>query len=396
VTKEEKGKRSFMDNESCSSSGDARHSPADNDDDVAMTEEAWDGPPTDRKRHPSSSPEDNSPTSCYVDSLPTNSSRAVCYRCHRPTPQACICEALPVERIHLQSTEVVILQHPLEIKQHKATANRTVPLLDLCFSKESLYLCAGRRLGDEIEAEVRKKLHDQPQLYQPVLVFPRLKADKSTGNSVEQETKILSLNDLIVKLKNERGNKDRDEDNPPTSDMSTLPSKKVLLLVLDATWKYAREMHLANKKYQQYPSHMLQVALEKEDLYMGDEHSNEFRPRRFEIRGIVSAKSGKRAAQEEDTTTTWMSTAECVAWIVSRLEQELGNSIATTTPSTTNEEVPTEHVAENQSVYQIVMKPLDSMVEKWKAYVTSPKNRKHDLLRGISKKNKREKNQSTS
>ena len=36
---------------------------------------------------------------------------------------------------------------------------------------------------------------------------------------------------------------------------------KITVLFLDATWKYAREMHIANESTGQYPSHMIRIAL---------------------------------------------------------------------------------------------------------------------------------------
>jgi hypothetical protein len=160
-------------------------------------------------------------------------------------------------------------------------------------------------------------------------------------------------------------------------------------------------MHMANQKHRQYPSGMIQVALEKDDL------TDEFRPRRFEIRGVVSPTAAKSAADEEDTKSTWMCTAECVAWIVSRLEEELAgeekdstDNAAAATATTTSHNDGDESLSEvnpstckNQSLYQILMKPLDEMVDRWKAFVSAPKNRKHDIERGLSRKEKRRRRQ---
>merc|ERR1712224_763014 len=114
--------------------------------------------------------------------------------------------------------------------------------------------------------------------------------------------------------------------------------KKILLLVLFATWKHAREMHLANMRFHEYPKHMLRLALEKEDL-------KGFIPERFKIRGKASKKgyrqrrnNNEKASMsmsksdsnhhdeqlqedEEPFGGTWMSTAECIAWIVSKIEE---------------------------------------------------------------------------
>jgi hypothetical protein len=266
--------------------------------------------------------------------------------------------------------------------------------------KEDLHLCVGRRLGEDIPSEIMQKIHGQR--YQTVLVFPRLKTDdddEGTHKNHADGRKILSLNDLIEKMNSEHQFKwdDSQKDNPQEEVMRAGEAtrfkdtkRKVLLLVLDATWKYAREMHIANKKYRQYPPNMLQVALEKEDLEM-DGDNNIFRPRRFEIRAKVSATGGKRAANEEDTKTTWISTAECIAWIVSRLEEELfcdekEDSITGAAIVRPNEE---SFAKCRHHIYKTLMKPLDVMVAKWRAFLDAPKIRKHDLERGCSKRNKK-------
>ncbi|KAG7337471.1 serine/threonine kinase [Nitzschia inconspicua] len=338
-------------------------------------------PPSNLSSQSSSKPDESIARKSHEQSETPSSRRPVCSRCHRPTPQACICEALPKQRIQLSATEIVILQHPLEIKQHKATANRSVPILDLCLSDDSLHLCVGRRLGEDINENIRKKLNDDPS-YQPVLVFPKLNTDVTPSNDdgETKEKEIYSLNGMINKLKQDRADQKRQHDNVSDAHDSSSdavsaspPTKKILLLVLDATWKYAREMHMANQKYRQYPQQMYQVALEEDDSVF---HGLAYQTRRFEIRGKVSATGSKKAAHEEDVATTWMCTAECVSLIVSRLEEELGTQSMSA-----------------QELHETLMKPLDAMVGKWKAFLTSPKTRKHDLERGISKKEKRKRRQ---
>ncbi|OEU08022.1 hypothetical protein FRACYDRAFT_250242 [Fragilariopsis cylindrus CCMP1102] len=86
--------------------------------------------------------------------------RIICDRCSRPKPQTCICSALPTNGILLKKVEIIILQHPLEIKNHKSTANRSVPLLELCLHQSCLHLLHGRRFGKEsLGKELYKKLH---------------------------------------------------------------------------------------------------------------------------------------------------------------------------------------------------------------------------------------------
>ena len=215
--------------------------------------------------------------------------RELCSRCHRVTPQSCLCSALPAAKLpSLSHTIVVILQHPHEF-QHKT--NRSVPLLDLCLPLE---LCVGRRLGDQIPDKVQAWLRP-PHL--PILIFPRLPEER---NDVSK--KVFNLSEIQDKISEwrQKGRTLTEKEATTTAD-----TPKVVLLVLDATWKYAKEMHRANGI--NYPSHMLRMSLDGEaDL------PSDFQPRRFEL----------RTTPQTHESSGWMSTAECVSWIVSKLENQ--------------------------------------------------------------------------
>jgi hypothetical protein len=114
--------------------------------------------------------------------------RLSCMRCHRPTPRACICEALPEELITLEETELVILQHPHELKQK----NRSVPILELCLEKKNLHLCIGRRLGNETDPNILNLLQP-PNI--TILLYP----EESNSNS-NSNVQVLSLSQAKVQL----------------------------------------------------------------------------------------------------------------------------------------------------------------------------------------------------
>ena len=101
---------------------------------------------------------------------------------------------------------------------------------------------------------------------------------------------------------------------------------KITIVFLDATWKYAREMYKANES--QLSKNVIKVALKQEDwsLFM---ETSEFKPARFDIRTPPSPNH--------------LSTAECIAWIVSTIEND-------------------------PSHYDTIMKPLDLMVEQWHSF----------------------------
>ena len=84
-----------------------------------------------------------------------------------------------------------------------------------------------------------------------------------------------------------------------------------------------------NRKHNVYPSNLLRVRLSERDF------EQNFVPRRFDIRTPPSAKH--------------LSTAECLAWTVSRVEG---------TPS----------------IYDTVMKPLDLMVQQWHSFSDTKKD----------------------
>jgi DTW domain-containing protein YfiP len=178
--------------------------------------------------------------------------RLSCTRCYRPTPRACICEALPGELITLEETEIVILQHPHELRQK----NRSVPIFELCLENNNLHLCIGRRLGNETNPNILNLLQP-PNI--PILLYPE------ESNS---DVQVLILSQAKVQLQQRK----------EEMKLKQEPSGKIVVLGLDATWKYAREMHLAKQKDNHYPSHMLQVSLQAEDF------PESFRPRRFDIR----------------------------------------------------------------------------------------------------------------
>merc|ERR1711865_247319 len=85
----------------------------------------------------------------------------------------------------------------------------------------------------------------------------------------EEDAIVYSLKELLHKLKQDgdKEEKSKNEMNEPTIvSKQKMKKRKILLLVLDATWKHAREMHKANIRLHQYPLHMLRLHLTKEDF----------------------------------------------------------------------------------------------------------------------------------
>ena len=267
--------------------------------------------------------------------------RPICERCLRPTPRACICHGLPDQPIQLQKSRILVLQHPHEIR-HK---NRSLPLMELCLEKTAIHTVVARRLGVEgvIDDETRRRLYESPAL----LLYP--------SQEPSDQQQVVSLEEGLEMIK-----KRRQQDNNSTDNQK---SPKITIFVLDATWKYAKEIHKANLKEEQYPSHMIKVSLhpipsnsentKAKKTSTEDKTTAEvtmettttttttatpvgFKPRRFDIRTPPSDEC--------------LSTAECIAWAVAATE-------------------------DNPELYASLMKPLDVMVEKWKSFSDSRDSR---------------------
>jgi DTW domain-containing protein YfiP len=196
--------------------------------------------------------------------------RSICTRCDRPEPSACICSALPDERIHLQKCRCLVLQHPHEVRRK----NRSLPLVEYCLDADSLAVTTGRRFGSSTDESVLKLLKEPPPeengTLNPVwLFYPGADA--------------ISLAQALTQHKS-----------------SGHDNSRITLLFLDATWKYAKEMDQANTQNKQYPDHMLRVQLSEADL-------ENVTPRRFDIRTPLSDEH--------------LSTAECLAWTIAQVEE---------------------------------------------------------------------------
>ena len=255
--------------------------------------------------------------------------RAICTKCGKPTPTACICAALPTTPISLQHCTLVVLQHPTESK-HK---NRSLPLIELCLKNTrtwsssgsrhqgndveddecDLYTVVSRRFGNQIDPVVLNMLREDSDR-DVILIYPGKNAVSLTEGLSQIQARRQAL---------------RQEQ----ASTQSAAHKKIVVILLDATWKFAKQMHHDNVKTDQYPSHMISVSLNpKVDWTIG----SEFRPRRFDIRTPPS--------------NDHLSTAECIAWVTSRIEQD-------------------------PTLYETFMRPLDLMVNQWHSF-SDTKNKK--------------------
>lgn len=150
--------------------------------------------------------------------MPFAAKRPVCDRCQRPQ-STCICQWIaPVEH----AVEVLILQHPLEVKQAKGSAR----LLHLCLPHSRIVV--GEKFDDD--ALHALLFDDWISVFgktdrQPVLLYPDTPGDVAGGISP-----------------------------PPALAQSVLDNPAQLrLVVLDGTWRKSHKQLYLNPLLQQLP-----------------------------------------------------------------------------------------------------------------------------------------------
>eukprot|EP00934_Nitzschia_sp_Nitz4_P003640 Nitzschia sp. Nitz4//scaffold463_size5986//4161//4877//NITZ4_009196-RA/size5986-processed-gene-0.7-mRNA-1//-1//CDS//3329552504//3630//frame0 len=225
----------------------------------------------------------------------------------------------------------------------------------MCIDPDYLHLCVGRRLGDQIPSHVRELL-EPPNL--AFLVFPQVPDEASSPTPSTDISTVLSVSQAKQVIQEWK------RQSPPNNTGGALndTAGKIVLLALDATWKYAKEMHRANLQGGHYPPALRRLAIVPHSNI--DDGSSppadlpvDFQPRRFLIRTTPSSSSDSGA-------DTWMCTAECLAWIATELKT------AVTPPS------------DSPSLYDTILEPLDLMVQQWNACMEESRHK------GANKKQK--------
>ena len=254
--------------------------------------------------------------------------RAVCGRCMFPNEKACVCPALPFTPLStlFHRCRIIVLQHPHELRRK----NRSLPLVELSlFGKIRaeqdvndakteddfvMKTIVGRRLGDKSDDYVLKLLSDPNKAV--VLVFPHPNALDLEEGLALAESKI-------------RDNHQMNKEKTYTSHSD----EKMTLIFIDASWKHANEMYNKTEAAGVWPKNLIHVQLTP---CSSEETSRDskctFIQRRFEIRAPPSPDH--------------LSTAECLAWIASRVENNL-------------------------DIYEGIMKVLDYMVELWRGFTSA-------------------------
>ena len=230
--------------------------------------------------------------------------RAICQRCERPYPRTCLCPALPEKPLTLQKCRILALQHPHEIRRK----NRSLFLAEFCLSTDSITTIRTRRF--------QPANHHFGTHHETIL---SMMAPERHVWLVVPHPQAKPLHEVLEEHRRAQTCSSSTSTNCNTS--SCVPP--LTLIFLDATWKFATEMERASE----FPVHTQYVYLDANDL-------RDIQPKRFDIRTPPSPQH--------------LSTAECLAFIVSKVEG-------------------------NTTIYDTIMKPLDLMVSQWHSFSDSKK-----------------------
>ena len=223
--------------------------------------------------------------------------REICSRCFKPLHATCICSALPEHPIQLLKSRLLVLEHPHE-RKHK---NRSLPFLQHCIQPMDVIVGKSFVRISEQDETIRTILHAPSSTTHVWLLFPHPEAVP-----LSQAISTVLLKEDSTKQRQQR---------------------VVHLVLLDATWTYSKNMDDKNTKHRLYPPQMLRVQLDDQDLLP--------RTRRFHIRTPPS--------------DAHLSTAECAAWALSKIEG-------------------------NPQIYDTVVRPMDLMVKQWETFMRRREN----------------------
>jgi DTW domain-containing protein YfiP len=187
-----------------------------------------------------------------------------------------------------------------------------------------------RRLGIYCDSNVMKLIHDPNEVV--VLVFPHDKA--------------LDLDDGL-RLAEKRCKSNNININNNSNDGDTAKKKKMTLIFIDATWKYAKEMDKGTDLNNGWPTNLIRVQLTPSSSSSSTSSSysstiNGSDDNGWKAPPIATATSfiERRFHIRTPPSSNHLCTAECIAYIVSRVES-------------------------NPMIYTSIMTAVDYMVTVW-------------------------------
>lgn len=294
--------------------------------------------------------------------------RVICDACDRPKESTCICDALPSQKVQLNNAYCIILQHPNEAKQHQ---NRSLPFIEHCIDSKHYLKIVGRRFPSlidessqsvsatstsrstgkccELNPNVGSRIdhHNNESRLSYVQKMHSILTERSVHSSdiptvwllaPNDETSI-SLTEALQQWEKRKQNFSNDAIYP-----------KIIVLAMDATWKYAKEMDRANVLHRSYPTTLMQrIQLTPSDfnhpLFTTNQKQRSASDNESECSSFhrFSIRTPPKSSANDNTGIVYLSTAECLAYVLARIEQQ-------------------------NDIYSIVMKPLDLMVRQWQGH----------------------------
>ena len=209
----------------------------------------------------------------------------------------------------------------------------------------------GRRFGDHCDLDVMNILRDPNEVV--VLVFPHKQAlDLEAGFCLAEERCGIDRNEV---KKNDCHDGDSSEVIDSTAFTKGPKLKKMTLIFIDATWQHAKEMESATENAGEWPENLIRVQMTPSSAGGVKVNVNGSCRRTDEDNnGDNESKSTNSSTKEEKfierrflirtpPSLDHLSTAESIAWIASRVEN-------------------------NPQIYESIMKVLDYMVEIWRGF----------------------------
>ena len=314
------------------------------------------------------------------------SKRPVCHGCNFP-PRTCLCPSLPPKPLHtlFRKCRIVVMQHPHELKRK----NRSLPLVELCMfgiggerneetsckegsievkSKTNtpahgrdfvMKTIVGRRFGDHCDLDVMNILRDTNEVV--VLVFPHKQAlDLEAGFRLAEERCGIDRNEEKKTDCHDGGDSSDVIDSTASTKGPKL--KKITLIFIDATWQHAKEMEAATENAGEWPQNLIRVQMTPSSAGGVKVHVNGSCKRTDEDNNGDNESESTNNSNKRETfierrflirtppSPDHLSTAESIAWIASRVEN-------------------------NPQIHESIMKALDYMVEIWRGFTAADNSR---------------------
>ena len=241
-----------------------------------------------------------------------------CERCLRPL-KTCLCPHLPATPLAIRTT-VVVLQHPAEKKRRLQTARLGRLVVGGPGGPGTFHLIQGRRVMRDAHRDLLPpSFWEDVEQGRALILFPG-----SGAASLE------SFDPGMGVLGTREGGGDETDGSAPTS----LPNDRLTLLVIDGTWKQAKEMFREIQQNPHLGSKLRQVSFPPQEPPLQQEQGDE---QQQQGRGVLRKQPVKGC----------VTTLEAIAFALFYLERTLSGGSE-------------EHA---EGVRSALLRPLEAMVQ---------------------------------